>query len=52
MTEEKLERKDDRADKEQETAHGPLRFCTTAASAEHMRASDEDEPCDDARSAQ
>jgi hypothetical protein len=28
----------------------PLPFCTTAQSAEHARAHEEDEPCDDARS--
>ena len=27
-----------------------LPYCTTAPSAEHARASDEDEPCDDGRS--
>ena len=26
-----------------------LPFCTTAASAEHARATNEDEPCDDSR---
>jgi hypothetical protein len=29
----------------------PLPFCTSAASPEHSRAGDEDEPCDDARGA-
>ena len=28
----------------------PLPFCTTAPSAEHARADEEDEPCDDSRS--
>jgi hypothetical protein len=27
----------------------PLPFCTTAPSAEHARAPNDDEPCDDAR---
>jgi hypothetical protein len=30
----------------------PLASCTTAPSAEHARASNEDEPCDDARGAE
>lgn len=29
----------------------PLPYCTTAPSAEHHRARDADEPCDDARAA-
>jgi hypothetical protein len=31
-------------------AKEPLSFCTSAASAEHARADDDDEPCDDSRS--
>lgn len=35
--------------KEKKKADTPLPFCTTAPSAEHGRALDEDEPCDDSR---
>jgi len=31
------------------TEKDKLPYCTTAPSAEHSRASDDDEPCDDAR---
>ena len=49
MTEEK-EKKDEEETKQEGTeAEETLPFCTTAPSAEHARAADEDEPCDDAR---
>ena len=38
--------------KKRKKTEQPLPFCTTAASAEHARASSEDEPCDDARGQQ
>ncbi len=40
--EEQVEKKKKKADEE-------LPFCTTAPSAEHARADEEDEPCDDFR---
>ena len=41
--------KDLEKDKKKKDEKG-LPYCTTAPSAEHARASDEDEPCDDGRS--
>ncbi len=38
--------------KKQKKAEEPLPFCTTAPSAEHARAADEDETCDDSRGSQ
>lgn len=35
--------------KEANESEGELPFCTTAASAEHSRAANENEPCDDGR---
>jgi hypothetical protein len=43
---EERERKEEKEQKEEV----PLPVCTTAPDPEHHRASDEDEPCDDARS--
>ncbi|HUU39946.1 MAG TPA: hypothetical protein VMW42_03300 [Desulfatiglandales bacterium] len=43
-TEEKAEEKN-----KKKKVKKPLPFCTTAPSAEHARAEDEDEPCDDDR---
>ncbi|MBK5100607.1 MAG: hypothetical protein JJE15_06385 [Desulfobacteraceae bacterium] len=50
MTEEKekKEEKQIKRKKENGPAEEPLPFCTTAPSAEHLRAVNEDEPCDDA----
>ena len=45
MTDKKHEEKK----KKKEEQDWPLPYCTTAPSAEHHRAGDEDEPCDDAR---
>lgn len=42
----KQERKDKRPEK---NAEETLPHCTTAASAEHARATSDDEPCDDGR---
>ena len=36
-------------DKERKKTDEKIPFCTTAPSAEHSRASDDDEPCDDSR---
>ena len=35
--------------KKKKKGDAPLPFCTTAPSAEHARAPNDDEPCDDAR---
>jgi hypothetical protein len=48
MTEEKEQKQGDHNKKEKEQ-DWPKPFCTKAPSAEQSRASDEDEPCDDAR---
>lgn len=45
---EKKEEKQIKRKKENRPAEEPLPFCTTAPSAEHARAVNEDEPCDDA----
>ena len=36
-------------DRKKKKADEKLPYCTTAPSAEHHRASDDDEPCDDGR---
>jgi len=43
----KIDEKDDKNKKK--TTEEPLPVCTTAPSAEHVRAESEDEPCDDNR---
>jgi hypothetical protein len=48
MTEEK-KTSQEALKKGKKKAKSSLPFCTTAPSAEHARAHDEDEPCDDAR---
>jgi hypothetical protein len=48
MTKEKGEKHRDQ-NKKKEGQDWPMPYCTTAPSPEHFRASDEDEPCDDAR---
>jgi len=48
MVEEKQNAKEEKKPVEKREEE-KLPFCTTAASAEHARASNEDEPCDDAR---
>jgi len=42
-------KKDEAKKKKNEKQEWPLPVCTSAPSAEHHRAEDEDEPCDDAR---
>lgn len=51
MTEKEQEASEKELKKRKRTEE-PLPFCTTAASAEHARASSEDEPCDDTRGQQ
>lgn len=41
--------KDENKKSSKKTEDASLQFCTKAPSAEHHRADDEDEPCDDAR---
>jgi hypothetical protein len=48
MTDENEHNQEDQKKKKDEQVW-PLPYCTTAPSAEHTRATDEDEPCDDAR---
>jgi len=48
MVEEKQNAKEEKESVEKR-GEEKLPFCTTAASAEHARALNEDEPCDDAR---
>jgi hypothetical protein len=48
MSEEKDDQKDPKAKKKKEQEN-PLPACTSAPSAEHTRAVDDDEPCDDGR---
>ena len=47
MAEQKEEKEETQAEKKK--AEEELPFCTTAPSAEHARAAEEDEPCDDFR---
>ena len=49
MTEEKEEKVEEETKQEGKEAEKTLPFCTTAPSAEHARAANEDEPCHDAR---
>jgi hypothetical protein len=51
MSEEKQEKVSEEEKKKKKEAKDqkPLPHCTTAPSAEHARASNEDEPCDDSR---
>jgi len=37
------------SEKEKKKEEKPMPFCTTAASAEHSRSEDTDDPCDDGR---
>ena len=48
MTEEKKTQKE-QGDEKKKKKEEKLPFCTTAPSAEHGRAENEDEPCDDFR---
>ena len=49
MTEKKEEISKQEVKKGKRQAEEPLPFCSTAPSAEHARALNEDEPCDDSR---
>ncbi len=49
MKQEEKETREEKLKKGGKKAKDPLPFCTTAPSAEHARADNEDEPCDDAR---
>lgn len=53
MTEEKQKVSgEERKKKKRRKPEEPLSACRTAPSAEHARAANEDEPCDDARGAE
>ncbi|MFH1122608.1 MAG: hypothetical protein V1758_03000 [Pseudomonadota bacterium] len=45
----KDQEKEETQEEEKKKKEGKMPFCTTAPSAEHARADDEDEPCDDSR---
>ena len=47
--EEKAEKKEEKQVKKKKEKEDELPFCTTAPSAEHSRADEEDDPCDDFR---
>lgn len=50
MAQNNKKRPKEKAKKEKKKkADAPVPFCTTAPSAEHARAPNDDEPCDDAR---
>ncbi len=49
MDEKKLNEPEEKVEKKKEKAEEKEPFCTTAPSAEHARADEEDEPCDDSR---
>ena len=49
MTKNEKEISEEEVTKKKKKTDVPLPFCRTAPSAEQARASDEDEPCDDAR---
>lgn len=44
-----MEKSEEPEPKKDEEAEEELPYCTSAPSAEHARAYDEDEPCDDSR---
>ena len=48
--EEKTEKPGEKQESKKKKNVEDLPYCTTAPSAEHMRANEEDEPCDDGRS--
>jgi hypothetical protein len=48
MEEQEKKEKEEQPKKKEEAESMP--FCTTAPSAEHARAEEDDEPCDDSRS--
>lgn len=47
--EKKTEEPEDKQESNKKKNVEELPYCTTAPSAEHLRANDEDEPCDDGR---
>jgi len=49
MEKKKNEKLEEQEKGENEEVEEELPYCTTAPSAEHARANDEDEPCDDYR---
>jgi hypothetical protein len=49
MAEEKEKKSEEQLKKEKKTPEKDVPFCTTAASAEHTRGAEAEEPCDDAR---
>jgi hypothetical protein len=49
MEEQKEKKEEEQVEKKKKKADEELPFCTTAPSAEHSRADEEDEPCDDFR---
>jgi hypothetical protein len=49
MEEKEEKKEEEQVVKKKKKADEELPFCTTAPSAEHSRADDEDEPCDDFR---
>ena len=50
MEEKKMEELEEQDKGKKKKVKEKLPYCTTAPSAEHGRASDDDEPCDDGRS--
>ena len=49
MKEENTKERDEKKIKKSPKPEEELPFCTTAPSAEHLRGSDDDKPCDDGR---
>jgi hypothetical protein len=49
MEEKNMEELEEQNKRKKKNAAEELPYCTTAPSAEHARASDDDEPCDDGR---
>lgn len=49
MEEKKIEKSEEQEKGENEKVEEELPYCTTAPSAEHARAHDDNEPCDDFR---
>ena len=50
MEEKELEKVEENSNPKKKKAEEKLPFCNTASDAEHARADNEDEPCDDSRS--
>ena len=49
MEEEDVKELEEQDEAKKKEVDEPLPYCTTAPSAEHARAHDDDEPCDDGR---